>query len=143
MRSLFLNFWRHLLSDLGLDRSSPRAFRLDEELIWSLDELAEIERRSRDEVVADLLSYALAQRSAAEANLLRWQALSPREQQIVALVCLNFTNRQIASRLMISPETVKTHVRSVLHKFDVRSKTDLRVSLSDLDFSAWKNMDLN
>jgi DNA-binding CsgD family transcriptional regulator len=50
---------------------------------------------------------------------------------------LNFTNRQIAARLQITPETVKTHVRNVLHKFDLHSKAELRRSLADWDFSAW------
>ena len=49
----------------------------------------------------------------------------------------DLTNRQIAARLMISPETVKTHLRNAQYKFDVHSKAELRALLSDWDFSAW------
>ena len=67
----------------------------------------------------------------------RWQQLTPREQQVAALVCLNYTNHQIAARLSISPDTVKLHVHNLLAKFDLHRKADLRVALSDLDFSVW------
>jgi DNA-binding CsgD family transcriptional regulator len=69
--------------------------------------------------------------------LARWGFLSAREQQVAALTCLNFTNRQIAARLRITPETAKTHVRNVLRKFDLHSKAELRRALADWDFSAW------
>ncbi len=85
---------------------------------------------------------ALVQRKTAEINLARWEALSPREQQVAALVCLGFTNRQIADHLVLSHETVKTHVRNVLYKFDLRSKAELRQALADWDFSAWQNLDI-
>ncbi|MGW8250801.1 MAG: LuxR C-terminal-related transcriptional regulator, partial [Anaerolineales bacterium] len=39
--------------------------------------------------------------------------------------------------LMISPETVKTHIRNVLSKFKLHSKHELRENLIDWDFSAW------
>ena len=45
-----------------------------------------------------------------------FQTLSPRERQVTALICQGYTNRQIACRLTISPETVKSHASSILHK---------------------------
>jgi DNA-binding CsgD family transcriptional regulator len=68
----------------------------------------------------------------------RWYSLSPREQQVAALICLNYTSRQIAARLRISPETVKTHTRNLLSKFDLRTRVELRELLADWDFSAWR-----
>jgi len=89
------------------------------------------------EVAQDLLTTALADRQVAEAYLVRWQALTPRQQQVAALTCLNFTNRQIAARLGISPQTVKAHMRNLLHRLDLHSKVELRNVLSDWDFSEW------
>ena len=65
-------------------------------------------------------------------------SLTPREQDVAALACLGYTNRQIAARLGISPDTVKTHVRNLLHKFELHSKDELRSLLQDWDFSAWE-----
>jgi DNA-binding CsgD family transcriptional regulator len=112
-------------------------------LSGSLQDLARRERRPEGEIAADLLSIALVQREAAEANLRRWEKLTPREQQVVALVCLNLTNQEIAGRLYVSPETVKTHIRNVLYKFNLHSKADLRFLLSDWDFSSWADADLS
>ncbi len=139
--SFWENIWRHIRQALGAPTGGERlSFELDQELTASLQEFAEREARETEEVAADLLAYALAQRQSAQEYLLRWRELSPREQQVVALTCLNYTNRQIAATLMISPETVKTYVRRVLRKFDVNSKAQLRQTLSEWDFSKWPEM---
>ena len=59
-------------------------------------------------------------------------SLSPREQQVTLLTLQGLTNRQIATMLVISPETVKTHVRHALEKFGLHSKDELRLLLIDL-----------
>ena len=54
------------------------------------------------------------------------------ERQVVLLTRRGLTNRQIAAALVISPETVKTHVRHALEKFGLSSKAELRLLLLDL-----------
>jgi DNA-binding CsgD family transcriptional regulator len=49
--------------------------------------------------------------------------LTPREQQILALLTEGNTNQQIARRLHISERTARTHVSNILHKLDVPSRT--------------------
>lgn len=133
-----MSFWQRLLRLLGYRKSSDRlSFPVDAILIRSLQELAEVERRSETELASELLTYALAQRNVAEANLLRWRGLSEREQEVAALICLGYTNREIAIRLVISTETVKSHVSRILNKFGLHNRSDLRQVLSDWDFSAW------
>ena len=68
----------------------------------------------------------------------KWRALTPREQDVAALACLGFTNREIAARLNIAPDTVKSRLQNVLRKFNIHKRTDLRVMLADWDFSAWQ-----
>lgn len=133
-----MSTWHDLLRRLGFTRPSRLTFEMDQEMVESLQHLAQREQRTETDLAAELLSMALVRRDAAEANLRRWQALSPREQQVAALVCLGYTNRQIATQLVLSQETVKTHVRNALYKFDLRSKAELRQTLSDWDFSAWQ-----
>ena len=115
----------------------PRLFQFDASLLELLRQLAEREQRSEDEVAADLLEAALAQRGANEARIQVWESLSPREQQVVALACLGRTNRQIAAQLYLSPETIKTHMRRAQRKFGVASKSELRTLLADWDFNGW------
>ena len=68
----------------------------------------------------------------------QWILLSPREQDVTALTCLRFTNPQIAARLGLSKETVKTYLQKALNKFGLQSKADLRVMFAAWDFSAWE-----
>jgi DNA-binding CsgD family transcriptional regulator len=130
--------WRQLIYNLGLHPPGKRLFALDKMLVEDMETLAKLEQRSTDEVAADLLSSGMTLRFMEEDSWRRWQALSPREQQVTALVCQGYTNPQIAVALVISVDTVKSHVRNVLLKFDLHSKGELRMALVDWDFSSWK-----
>jgi DNA-binding NarL/FixJ family response regulator len=48
--------------------------------------------------------------------------LSDREQQVLHHLAEGLTDREIATRLGISPRTVETHVGSILHKLGVRNR---------------------
>jgi len=48
--------------------------------------------------------------------------LTPRERQIAELVCEGLRNESIASRLHIKHGTVKTHIRNIYRKVQVKSK---------------------
>lgn len=118
--------------------SKWRSFELNQELLQSLQGLAEQEQRPVQNVAADLLSMGLDQQHASREFVRRWGSLSPRERQVAILVRQNLTNRQIASQLGISPETVKTYLRHVLYKFGLNSKTELRMLLADWDLTNWE-----
>jgi DNA-binding CsgD family transcriptional regulator len=51
--------------------------------------------------------------------------ISPRELQVVKLVCQGLTNGDIAEKLNVKPGTVKTHLRSIFHKTRVRNKLSM------------------
>jgi len=48
--------------------------------------------------------------------------LTRREREVLALLADGLTNREIAQRLGIGPETVKDHVASLYRKLDVRDR---------------------
>lgn len=133
-----LLFQRILRTIRGWFQRSPEGnFTLNVDTIRSLQFIAERERRTPEEVADRILVDALRNHQAQDENWLRWQSLSPREQEVAALVCLNYTTRQIAAKLHISPETVKTHAEHILIKFDVPDRKILRLVLSGWDFSGW------
>lgn len=90
------------------------------------------------EVLAnDLLTRAMKRESLrlrAEAALER---LTPREREVIRMVVMGHTNRQIAAALVVSPETIKTHIRHALEKLGVRSKAELRLRLSEMGVHRW------
>lgn len=137
-----MSYWNKLLSALGFHWTRKRSFNFDEELVKSLRMLAELEQRSENEVAADLLSSALARHTIGEDYLRRWEALSAREQQVVSLLVLDYTNRQIAAALSVSVDTVKSHVAHALHKFDMHSRSELRKALQGWEMDAWRKANL-
>jgi NarL family two-component system response regulator LiaR len=52
------------------------------------------------------------------------QDLTGRELQVLALLVQGLTNRQIAGELTVSPSTIKSHVRSIMTKLNVASRTE-------------------
>ena len=86
-------------------------------------------------LVADgevIVSPPMAARLLAEFNLLEERKdakklgdvtlLSKREQEVLALVAQGFTNREIAISLLISENTVKVHVRSIMEKMHAHTR---------------------
>jgi DNA-binding NarL/FixJ family response regulator len=52
------------------------------------------------------------------------EELSPREREILELLAAGFPNKEIASRLGVSDNTVRWHLRHVYEKLHVRSRTE-------------------
>jgi len=50
--------------------------------------------------------------------------LSPRENDVLRMLADGLTDKEIATALIISPRTVETHVSNILHKLDVRKRSE-------------------
>lgn len=68
-------------------------------------------------------------------TLTRGPNLTPRQSEVIGLIRLGRTNKQIAAQLGIAEKTVKAHVSAVLEKFGVKNRMSLLVcaSLNPLD----------
>ena len=53
--------------------------------------------------------------------------LTAREHEVLNLIIRGFQNREIAAELVLSRETVKTHVKHLLEKFSVTNRTNLAI----------------
>ena len=58
--------------------------------------------------------------------------LSPREKEVLALVAAGHTNKAIADALYLSPNTIKTHVSSLLTKLQAGTRVQLAVIAAQL-----------
>jgi LuxR family transcriptional regulator, maltose regulon positive regulatory protein len=81
-------------------------------------EVAELLDRLGDVGLALSKDFPSASRHASETFL------TPREREVYALLAKGKRNREIARTLVISESTAKVHVRHVLHKLGVRSRTE-------------------
>jgi len=110
----------------------------EEDILVMLEEMAEGEDYSTKELGGMILRLAVIEHYRTKnKNLRRWEELSERQKEVAALACLGYTNAQIVTKLNISMGTVKTHIRDILRKFDVRGRHQLRYMLRRWDFSGF------
>lgn len=88
-----------------------------EELFSALRKVAE-GGRYFDSIVAEALLSARAKAPNTD------DYLNAREIQTLELVAAGCTNREIASRLFVSPDTVKAHLSEVFRKLGARDRTE-------------------
>jgi DNA-binding CsgD family transcriptional regulator len=127
-----LLYWIGLRSDPG-----PRNYEVAVPLHVSITTLAKHEGRPEDELFPDILAAGLTQYSTNDRTWKRWESLTPREQEVTAFVCLGYTNRQIAARMVVTEAGVKFHLGNVYSKFRVKNRVKLRQILAGWDFSAF------
>ncbi len=61
-----------------------------------------------------------------------WASLTATENRITALVRDGLTNREIGTRLFVSPRTVQTHVSHILQKTGLRSRVEIARAAPDM-----------
>jgi DNA-binding CsgD family transcriptional regulator len=84
--------------------------------------------RLASEVVAEFSESSVARDIRRRAGLVedpRIAALTPAQNRVYALICEGLSDKEIASHLRISPETVKNHAARIRLAFGVRSRAAL------------------
>lgn len=85
------------------------------------------------------------------ANRRMGKALTRAEDRILRLLAHSMTNREIASRLGISPATVKRHLENILRKLQVRNRVEAAIygltlhgcpapSSAECPLAAWRKL---
>ena len=57
--------------------------------------------------------------------------LTPQELVVARLVAQGHTNREVATQLFLTTNTIETHLRHVFQKLGVRSRTELALKFTD------------
>jgi LuxR family transcriptional regulator, maltose regulon positive regulatory protein len=73
-------------------------------------------------LASDAKEFEEVARTRAEAGGGTWEALSPREREVLALAASGLSNRKIAQTLFIAEATVKVHMSHVFEKLGVNSR---------------------
>ncbi|MDP3984049.1 MAG: response regulator transcription factor [Acidimicrobiia bacterium] len=83
------------------------------------------------EIVVDPLLSGKVAKAVAESSGrgLYWPGmhygLTKRESEVLQLVCEGFSNREIAEQTFIGEETVKTHIKAIYRKLNVRDRPEV------------------
>jgi DNA-binding NarL/FixJ family response regulator len=80
------------------------------------------------QVTRRLIAEFARQRPRVQPRPERLAELTPRETEVLRLVAEGLSNTEIAARLVLSDETVKTHVSRVLGKLGLRDRTQAVVA---------------
>ncbi len=89
-----------------------------DEIVRALQHVAEGKAYVQGEVTGPLLETVAAGDQASPLDL------SPRERQVLALIAEGKENKQIARALDLSEATVKTYLKSVFERLDVRTRAE-------------------
>jgi DNA-binding NarL/FixJ family response regulator len=84
---------------------------LRKELLETIRAVHAGQKRVSPEIAAEIAEHATD------------DALTPREADILRLVASGNANKEIAARLFLSEETVKSHVRNILAKLGASDRT--------------------
>jgi len=127
--------WRGFLKGVRQLFSREPGIHLSADLLAALRLMAQRDGRSEHDLTADLIASGYAQQQVSWELMRCWRMLTPREREVVALICCNYSNRQIAEHLFVSIETVRSHVRHSLRKFGVQNRRELTLLLAGWKFS--------
>ncbi|MBI4645921.1 MAG: response regulator transcription factor [Bacteroidia bacterium] len=87
------------------------------ELIEAINRILDNGTYYSNEVVAIMMEHVKSEKKQAEQT----KALTPRELEIIQLICQEYSTAEIAEKLFLSPLTVETHRKHILRK--TNSKT--------------------
>ena len=73
-----------------------------------------------------------AEKDASDDPLLK---LSPKKREVAQLICLGYTNKDIATTLYLSEHTVKGYVKDIYITLDVHSRMELAVLVNNYRLS--------
>jgi DNA-binding CsgD family transcriptional regulator len=117
-------------------KQDTRAFSYDGQFAMTLTEIARRQNRDQSDVLQSILKAGVDEILRNDKYSAAWDALSPREKEVTALICLGYSSYEIAGTLYISYDTVRTHSKHIYVKFGLKRK-ELREALKDWRFAEW------
>ena len=80
--------------------------------------------------VASTIAYIERTRGQRGRPSIGWDSLSPTERQVADLVHDGLSNREVAVRLLMSPDTVKSHLSHIFTKLGINKRAQLAVHVA-------------
>ncbi len=121
---------------LGKREQDSRGYSYDGQFAFTLTEIARRQNRDQNDVLQSILKAGVDEILRNDQYTAAWETLSPREQEVTALICMGYSSYEVASILCISYDTVRTHSKHIYVKFGLKRK-ERRAALKDWRFAEW------
>jgi DNA-binding NarL/FixJ family response regulator len=99
-------------------------------LVDAVRALARQETALDSAVASQLVRHMTGDPSQTTAEGRAQDRLTERQRDVATLVAEGLSNEEIASRLFLSPATVKSHLTAVMRRLDIRTRTQLAILLT-------------
>jgi DNA-binding NarL/FixJ family response regulator len=87
-----------------------------------------------DELIAPRVLRSFVARRTRPADVERFESLTPREREVLAMLCQGRTNQEIGTNLFIGEATAKTHVSRIIAKLGVRDRVQAVIRAYEAGF---------
>ena len=94
-----------------------------DDLLAAIRSVAQGVPHTSERVITSLFAYVASLQ--AGQGMIRPVPLTTREEQVLELITEGLSNKEIAQRLSLRPQTVKNYVHLILQKLDLRSRLDV------------------
>jgi DNA-binding NarL/FixJ family response regulator len=113
-------------------RSGASGFLLKDapadELVHAVRVIAAGDALVSPSVMRRLIADFVAQPQRVRAEPVALDVLTPREREVLGLVARGLSNAEISTRLVVAPQTTKTHVGHILRKLNLRDRAQAVVA---------------
>jgi two-component system, NarL family, response regulator LiaR len=96
-----------------------------DELVEAIRAVHHGEARLHPDITRKLMEQVIQARNSSEEDSI--EELTGREREVIRLVAVGRSNREIAQELFISEKTVKTHISNLLGKLNLEHRTQLAI----------------
>jgi DNA-binding NarL/FixJ family response regulator len=77
-----------------------------------------------DEFLKEFMKKKGLLKSLDKMSSVKLDMLTPREMEVMALISHSMTNEEIADKLFLSPKTIKTHLRNIFQKAEIKNRVE-------------------
>ena len=105
--------------------------RIPTEIYDYILKLSEIEGIEPEKFIEKLFIFSINEYYRSNEFYVLWGKLTARERELAEYLCKNYTRDEIAEELVLSRNTVDTHIRNILKKTDLHSSNELATSINE------------
>jgi non-specific serine/threonine protein kinase len=115
---------RQTVEQVGTSALPPLPDPAAADRLWAAGRLISVETACAEALAIDLATPVVIEEAVSPARLPNAYGLSPREREVLILLCQRLSDAEIGEMLFISPRTASRHVANLFNKLGVSSRRE-------------------